>query len=145
MKRELANKMYTPTSYFMGRFVSNLLLQIVFPIMMFMILYLGLGVQESFDNFCLMVIIAILTNFVFIGQGYLFGLAFSNEDAVKSWNVLAILMISGSNGLTVNTKNANWFVKFLTAISPGRFCCEAFFHTMINQVPNEHEGPFSIS
>jgi len=51
MKRELANKMYTPTAYFFGRFISNILIQVAMPVVLVLIMFWGLDIQETGDNF----------------------------------------------------------------------------------------------
>ena len=63
-KRELANKMYTPTTYFLGRYVSHLILQLIYPVTFVLIIFWGLSIDESFLNFCEFVLFAMLLNLV---------------------------------------------------------------------------------
>ena len=83
MKRELANKMYTPTAYFMGRYLSNLMLQTLYPIIMIVVMFWGVGIDTSLTNFSWMMIYGIISNYAFCSQGYFVGIAFDDEDACK--------------------------------------------------------------
>lgn len=52
-KRELMNKMYTPTVYFFARVLSGMALQIFYPILMTLIVFWGLKCDTSAENFFL--------------------------------------------------------------------------------------------
>ena len=67
MKRELANKMYSPTAYFLGRFLSNMILQIFYPLIMILVLFWAAGIDESYENFLWMMAFGFMGNFVFCG------------------------------------------------------------------------------
>jgi len=47
MRRELANKMYSPTAYFLARYTSNMLLQILYPAIMIISLFWAVGIDTS--------------------------------------------------------------------------------------------------
>jgi hypothetical protein len=61
-KRELANKMYTPTTYFLGRFTSHLMLQVAYPITFVLAVFWGLDIDTSIENFSIFVLYALLMN-----------------------------------------------------------------------------------
>lgn len=63
-KRELANKMYTPSTYFLGRFTSHLFLQLIYPITFVLAVFWCLEIDESFENFSIFVLYALLLNLV---------------------------------------------------------------------------------
>jgi ABC-type multidrug transport system permease subunit len=67
MQRELANKMYSPTAYFLGRFLSNLILQIFYPMIMIFVLFWGVGMETSWENFWWLCAFGNLSNMVFCG------------------------------------------------------------------------------
>ena len=67
MERELANKMYGPSAYFTARFFSNMLIQLLYPIIMILILFWGLGIVSSFENLCWIMLYGILGAIVFSG------------------------------------------------------------------------------
>jgi ABC-2 type transporter len=67
MEREFANKMFSPTAYFMGRFLSTLMVQILYPLIMIMVTFWAIGIDTSFDNFIYMIYYGFLANFVFCG------------------------------------------------------------------------------
>jgi hypothetical protein len=65
MKRELANKMYNPTNYYLGRFLSNLLLQLCYPLCMTSILFFGIGIERTFETYFKLMGFSMLGNMVF--------------------------------------------------------------------------------
>jgi len=67
MKRELANKMYSPSAYFLGRYFSNILVQILYPMIMIIMLFWFIGIDTSSKNFLLFAIYGNLSNFIFCG------------------------------------------------------------------------------
>jgi ABC-type polysaccharide/polyol phosphate export permease len=147
MLRELANKMYSPTPYFLGRFISNLIVQLLYPIILILLLFWGLGIEESIDNFFWFTAFSIASNFVFVGQGYFVGIMVNNEDAVKLVNFLFIMFWMTSNGILANQGSMNWFIKFLCKISPMRYTCEGMLRRVIKQVPDytQNVPPLPIS
>lgn len=82
-QRELMNKMYSPTPYFFGRLLSHLLLQIFAPILFALIIYFGLGIDNSLYNFIEFVICSIEVNLVGVTLGYLCGVAFNSEEGAR--------------------------------------------------------------
>jgi hypothetical protein len=77
MKRELANKMYSPTAYFLGRFTSNMILQVAYPLIMIMMLFWNIGIDTSRDNFLWLLAFGLMGNFIYCGQGYFIGIMLS--------------------------------------------------------------------
>jgi hypothetical protein len=145
MKRELANKMYSPTAYFLGRFTSTLVIQLLFPLIMILLLFWFIGCDTSQENFWWMMAYGILSNFAFCGQGYFMGIIVMDEDAVKVCNLLVILLWMISNGVLANLESANWFIKVLGTISPLRYTCEGFLRRMTIQIPDlTHAQPFPL-
>jgi hypothetical protein len=67
MKRELANKMYSPTAYFLGRFLSNMIIQIFYPMIMILILFWNIGIDTSRDNFLWLCAFGLMGNFIYCG------------------------------------------------------------------------------
>ena len=59
-----------------------------------------------------------------------------DESNVKIVNFMFIMLFISSNGVLCNLTNANWFIKFLSKISPTRFNCEGFLRRVIGNVPD---------
>ena len=57
---------------------------------------------------------------------------FEDESAVKIVNVLVVMVVSMSNGMISNLPTANWFIVFLSKISPSKYSAEAFLHAFTN-------------
>ena len=79
-KRETANKMYTPTTYFLGRVFSHLLLQLIYPITFVLIVFWGLSIDQSFTNFVVFIFYAMLLNLIMSAQGYFCGILSDEEE-----------------------------------------------------------------
>lgn len=65
MRRELANKMYSPSAYYLGRFISNLILQFVYPIIMILAIFWFIDIDTDVDNFLYIMSFGLIGNFVF--------------------------------------------------------------------------------
>lgn len=88
MEREFANKMFSPTAYFLGRFLSTLMVQILYPLIMIMVTFWAIGIDTSLDNFLYMMYYGFLSNFVFCGQGYFSSFLVPDETNVGLFNAL---------------------------------------------------------
>ena len=127
MKRELANKMYSPTAYFFGCFLTNLMVQFIHPIIMVMMLYYTTSIAENKDNLMWFLAYAQISNFIFCGQGFFLGIMILDEDTAKLINLLFLMMWITGNGIMASAKHPNWFVNAIEHISPARFNCEGIF------------------
>jgi len=147
MQRELANKMYSPTAYYLGRFISNLIVQILYPLIMILILFWLIDIDTSLNNFLWFMAFGLLSNFVFCGQGFFLGIMVLDESSVKIINVLFVMVFLASNGVLCNLTTANWFIKGLSHISPNRFNTEGFVRRVITEIPDLTQGfpPLQIS
>jgi hypothetical protein len=58
-KREIMNKMYSPTVYFFARVTSGIIIQLFYPIAMSLIVFFGLGISETSENFFLWTFLAV--------------------------------------------------------------------------------------
>lgn len=110
MKRELANKMYSPSAYFLGRYTSNVIMQIFYPMVMILILFWGVSINTSFDNFMWLTTFGLIGNFLFCGQGYFVGSVIEDETGAKLCNLLIIMVMFSTNGILCNTGSASAFI-----------------------------------
>ena len=82
-KRENANQMYSPTAYFLGRITSNILVQLFYPISTVLVLFWGLSIETSLQNFLMFNAYAILLNVESVAQAYFCGTLSSREDSAN--------------------------------------------------------------
>ena len=75
-KREIMNKMYTPAIYYCARVISGMLLQIFYPIILTLVVYWGLAIDNSFENFFYYLTLSIEINLVGCALGYMAGVSF---------------------------------------------------------------------
>lgn len=110
-------------------------MQIFYPVIMILCLFWLIGIDTSSQNFWILNAYGLIGNFVFCGQGFFWGLAVPDENNVKLFNLITIMFFVGTNGALTNLNSANWFIKFMSDISPARFSCEGFFRCCIKQIP----------
>ena len=102
LKRELMNKMYTPTTYFFGRILSGILLQMVYPVLLILIIYFGLKINNSPENFFLWFSLCIQQNLVGCALGYLCGVMFDNDNTARSFGQFWLLLFFLTAGVLNN-------------------------------------------
>lgn len=139
MKRELANKMYSPSAYYLGRFISNMLLQIAYPVIMIFCTFFFLGIDTSYENLGMFLAYGLVSNFVFCGQGFCLGILVPDEDAVKIVNILIVMVLIAVCGTVCSLDTASWFIRGLSYVSPSRYNCEGFSRRILYNLP---ENPF---
>ena len=145
MKRELANKMYTPTAYYLGLYTSNLVLELLYPMMLILILFWNISIAETRHNFLSLAMFGILTNMVFSAQGYFLGIMILDDNSAKIVNLMFIMFFITASGIFVNLRTANWVVKAISNISPTRFNSEGLFRAVSQQIPDyTHLEPVPI-
>jgi len=136
-KREVANKMYTPTTYYLGRFFSHMILQLFYPVSFVCIVFWGLNIDQSFWNWFMFVMYAMLLNLTMNAQGYFCGVMSDNDQTANQINTFTILLFMLTSGGLGNAGSFPGWVKALSFISPQRYACQGFFFRMIEHVPNE--------
>lgn len=135
-KREYANKMYTPTTYFWGRFLSNIILQLFYPISTVLITFYGLSVDESFENLLYFIAYAVILNLTMCAQGYWCGTLCSGEAAAQQVNTFMILLFMLTSGGLGNVDSFPTWIRWVSYISPQRYACEGFFYRMTEHIDN---------
>lgn len=109
MKRELMNRMYTPTVYYLSRVVSGTIFQMVYPLIISLITFWCFGFQITASNFFTYLLTAFLCVLSGSSLGYLFGVAFSSYDTAKmimSFITMYFYLVSGG---FANAKNLGVF------------------------------------
>lgn len=82
-KRELQNRMYGPTVYYLARLLSSLLMQVISPILVVTCFIFGIGIKLTFENIFLFYFSIVLLNMVSVAVGYFCGSAFEDEEGAK--------------------------------------------------------------
>eukprot|EP00347_Sterkiella_histriomuscorum_P018132 403346668 len=134
-KRELMNKMYTPTIYFFARVFSGMLLQIFYPILMTLIVYWGLKIDESAENFFLFFSLSIQINLVGCAMGYFCGVMFDDDNSARSLSTFMMLFFMLTSGALNNAGTYIPVIDQLQYVSPNRYSVEGFFRCMIRYNP----------
>uniref|UniRef100_A0A7S3FUI3 ABC-2 type transporter transmembrane domain-containing protein n=1 Tax=Strombidium rassoulzadegani TaxID=1082188 RepID=A0A7S3FUI3_9SPIT len=127
MVRELSSKMYTPTTSFLGRYISSMIVQVIYPAIIIFLLFWNVGIVTDLENFYMLFAYATLASFVFCGQGFLIGTLIANEDQASQINVLAIMILFATSGVLANINSFSPLLRFLVDYSPSRLNCEGIF------------------
>ena len=136
-KRELANKMYTPTTYYFGRFFSHMILQLFYPVSFVCIIFWGLEIDQSLENWLMFVLFAGVMNLTMNAQGYFCGVMTTDEQLAQQINTFMILLFMLTSGGLGNVDSFPSFIKYVSYVSPQRYACQGFFSRLIAHVPNE--------
>ena len=134
-KRELANKMYTPSTYYFGKFFSHMILQLAYPFTFVLCVFWGLSISEKVTNFFMFVIYAGLLNLTMNAQGYFCGCMSDDEETAKQINTFMILLMMLTSGGLGNVKAFPDWITGLSYLSPQRYACQGFFYRLIQHVP----------
>ncbi len=134
-RRELGSKMYSPSTAFLGRFFSNMIIQVMYPGCVTLILFWALGINTSLENLAMTFVYAIATTCVFVGQGFTIGTIFENEDTAKQMNQMIIMLMFATSGIMNSATGSNAISNAITAVSPSRLSCEGVFRRFTENVP----------
>ena len=129
--------MYYPSSYYFGRFISQLLLQMFYPVLMVIIFVYSLDINTSTENVGRFFLVAILLNCSQTGMGWACGSISGNFMVANSINLILTLLFMLTSGSLGNAANFPPWINWLTYISPLRYGVEGFFRCLILNVPNE--------
>ena len=133
-KREVANKMYTPSTYYLGRFFSHMILQLFYPVSFVCIVFWGLDIDESWENWLMFVLYAGILNLAMNAQGYFCGVLTDDPEGANQINTFAILLFMLTSGGLGNVAAFPAWITALSFISPQRYACQGFFYRMIKHV-----------
>ena len=128
MTRELSNKMYHPLAYLFGRLASQLMIQLIPPLLMFGCTFWAVKIDMDLKNLAWLIWFSIVGDQVWTIMGFWIGLTINDEgDGAKIILVFVCMVLMAVNGGMINPQKANWFVKYLSRATPGRYVMEGFF------------------
>lgn len=149
MTRELSNKMYHPLAYLYGRLLSQYIIQIIPPTIMFACLFWSTGMDRSWYNLAWVFLFGWAGDLVWTTMGFFIGLTISDEgDAAKIVLVFCNIVFLSVNGAILNPEKSNEWVKFLSSFTPGKFVTEGFFRCLTENVeyyPKKIPGMIDLS
>jgi hypothetical protein len=135
-KRELMNKMYSPTIYFLARFFSNLLLQLFYPLLFITCCIYGIGIELSATNILSLYGVGLLLNIQAVALAYLAGVSRDDEDSARLFITFYAMVAMLGCGILSNL-TSGWFVKLIGYISPMRYGCEIIVRRFLDGVDKE--------
>ena len=138
-EREVGNRMYSPTAYFLAHVGACLVIFILYPAFTGLISYWYFGFANASVNGLLDWIFC-LTLPALVGSlwGFSFGTFFSNELIALQWNLVFILIFNLGAGQVTNLgESATIFARFISTISPVRYGTEMLMYRIVKGNPAE--------
>ena len=134
-KRERANQMYTPFSYYFGRFISHLILQSFYPFVYVSITVFTLSIEPTLEIVGRIYAVAFMLNIVMAAQGWACS-SISGEPMIGSAvNLIVIMLFMLTSGGLGSAAAFPIWIEWLTHVSPMRYGVEGFFRCLISNVP----------
>ena len=137
LKRELANNMYSPTANILGKFTSNVILQFIYPLTLVLVLFWGLGISTTFENFCFFVLLSFLHCVTMSAQGYWCGVCSDYDSVAREMNISLLLVYMLTSGGLANVNSFPVYITWVQYINPVRYANQAYFYILTRQIPNE--------
>ena len=118
--------MYTTTSYYMALSTATVLMFILYPIVVTITSFYFFGLDSSsFGDMLAWMAILMLTAIAGGFWGFSFGTFMKNEVVATQLNMLFLIMYCFGAGFYANTGSGmNFVVRFISWISPMRYCTE---------------------
>ena len=131
-KREMGSHMYSATSYFIAATLSNMCVNIFYPLLVSLLTFwfyeFPISTFEGFMYFFLIETAGALAGICF---GQVIGSFVSTEYTAMTWLLQTLTIYYMGSGMMANAATTNWFGTFLQYISPLRFLNELSFRRML--------------
>lgn len=132
LRREVANKMYSPTVYYFSEVTVCILTFRWYPIALtsLSIWFYGLQVMD-FAGWCEWLGVITATTFVASAFGFSIGCVFPEFNTAQIVVVQFINFFNMGAGFMTNNADPNLFVRFATWVSPMHYSCELLFRRIL--------------
>ncbi len=104
---------------------------------MSLIVFFGLGIVESAENFFLWLSLSVQINLVGCAMGYFCGVTFDNDNAARALSTFMMLLFMLTAGGFNNSANYPPFIQQIQYISPMRYGVEGFFRGITRDLIND--------
>ena len=105
--------MYSPTAYYWGRYFSQFVITLVFPMIMWVVIFFGIGVSTAPENMALFIVTLYLNFYAAMNLGYAIGGLFESEEAAKQATSLSIVFCMLTGGAFSNSGTFPPYMKVL--------------------------------
>ena len=135
--REVANRMYTTTAYYLASCAAATVTFFLYPMMTALVSFFFFDLDDSsFSAFLIWMSILVLTAFTGSFWGQMFGTFMKNEVAAVQLNMLFLILFSFGGGFYANTgEGQNPFVRIISLISPMRYSAELLMRQELKEKP----------
>lgn len=130
--REMGSHMYTATAYFFSSTLSNICINIFYPLLVTNLTFWFYGFPEhDFGGWFCFLMIEISAALAGIAFGQVIGSFVHSEYTAMTWLLQTLTVYYLGSGMLVNAATANWFGQFLQWISPLRYLNELMMRRML--------------
>lgn len=133
-EREVGNRMYSPTAYYLSHIGASLALFFIYPLFTSLISYWFFGFADAsiyglLDWFGCLALPALVGGL----WGFSFGTFFHNEFSALQGNLVFILMFNlGAGHVTNLGSGAPLFARFISTVSPVRYATEMLMYRIVS-------------
>ena len=140
-QREMGSHMYSATSYYIAATLSNICINIFYPLLVSLLTFFFYGFPISnFEGFMCFFLIETTAALAGICFGQVIGSCVTTEYNALMTLLQTLTLYYLGSGMLVNAASANWFGMFLMWVSPLRYVNELSFRRMLagrNEIINE--------
>jgi hypothetical protein len=127
LRRELMNRMYSPSMYYWARVTSGIIFQFIYPLLVSFCLFWTLGITISVQNFFFFMINACGIVTCGCAVGFLFGVSFNNDQLALTFMTFFLQYTYLLGGGFSNNKTRDIVNQYLMYASPCRYGAENYF------------------
>ena len=130
MKRELMNRMYSPSTYYFGRIASGLLFQLAYPAIIGCLTFWFLGINRTAANLFMFLFNCIGVTLNGCCIGFTVGIIFSMDENARVIVNLIAAYFQALSGVFQNLNQLLMFNQYVSYLSGWRYGSENFFRIL---------------
>uniref|UniRef100_K3X5A6 ABC transporter domain-containing protein n=1 Tax=Globisporangium ultimum (strain ATCC 200006 / CBS 805.95 / DAOM BR144) TaxID=431595 RepID=K3X5A6_GLOUD len=132
--REYRSGLYHLISWYISKNISELPMQILLPIVLFVPVYLLIGFGHGFDVYFYMQLVVVLINMAAVGLGYMVSCLTRRVEIAPIVGIVVLLPFLLFGGLFLNSADAPDYFVWIQYISPIKYGYEALMKIYWGQV-----------
>ncbi|RLN47683.1 hypothetical protein BBJ29_000574 [Phytophthora kernoviae] len=135
VRREYDAGLFHLASWYMSRNLSDLPMQILLPIVVFVPAYFMIGIGHGFSVFIYLLIFIMLVRTASVGLAYTIGCLFRRADVATTMGMLILLPMLLFGGLMINSDDTPVYFVWFNYISPIKFGFDAMMRIFWDEIP----------
>ena len=140
--REQANKMYNVTPYYLTKVAMEFPIQLVTPMLWWIITYFGVGLTLTAEKFFMAYCINFMLTFCASSLGYFLSSLFESEENAVSLSPVILMPLMLFSGFFSNSGSYPAWIGWVQYISPVKYGLEALIY---NEFDDRVYGPDDVN